>query len=78
MIDIVLRELNVDCSRSYSIGDRRADIEFGHRIGAKAILVLTGYGKQEWEHVGHQWTSKPDYIAQDLLEAVQWILSDAS
>ncbi len=74
LIDIVLRELNIDCSKSYAIGDRGADMEFGRRTGAKTILVLTGYGKGEWEYLGDQWKSKPDYVAQDLFEAVQWIL----
>ncbi|MBM4306458.1 MAG: HAD family hydrolase [Deltaproteobacteria bacterium] len=76
LIDIVLKELNIDFSKSYSIGDRGSDIEFGRRIGAKTILVLTGYGKEESEHSEDQWKSKPDYVAQNLYEAVQWILHE--
>jgi D-glycero-D-manno-heptose 1,7-bisphosphate phosphatase len=76
LVDIALRELNIDFPKSYSIGDRGSDIEFGRRIGAKTILVLTGYGKEEWGSWEDQWKSKPDYVAQDLYEAVQWILRE--
>jgi D-glycero-D-manno-heptose 1,7-bisphosphate phosphatase len=66
--------LNLDSSKSYMIGDRGKDLEFAHRIGIKGILVLTGYGRGEWEYCQNQWKVKPDYVAQDLYEAVQWIL----
>ena len=74
MIEEATNEFALDLSQSYMVGDRGVDIEFAHHIGAKAILVLTGYGKGEWEYSGAQWKVKPDHVAQDLLEAVQWIL----
>ena len=74
LIEEAVRDLNIECSRSYAIGDRGIDIEFARRFGAKSILVLTGYGKGEWEFLRDQWNSKPDHIAPDLYEAVQWIL----
>ena len=74
LIEEAVRELDLDPSRSYVVGDRGADIEFARRAGAKAILVLTGYGRGEWEYSSAQWKVKPDYVAQDLLEAVEWIL----
>jgi len=74
MIEEAMKELALDLSQSYMVGDRGVDIEFAHHIGAKAILVLTGYGKGEWEYSGAQWKVKPDHVAQDLFEAVQWIL----
>ncbi len=74
MIEEAMKEFALDLSQSYMVGDRGVDIEFAHHIGAKAILVLTGYGRGEWEYSGAQWKVKPDHVAQDLLEAVQWIL----
>jgi D-glycero-D-manno-heptose 1,7-bisphosphate phosphatase len=74
LVDEAVRELDIDCSKSYVIGDRGADIEFAHQIGAKGILVLTGYGKGEWEYFRDQWKVKPDHVASNLYEAVQWIL----
>lgn len=74
LIEEAVKDLGIDCSRSYMVGDRGADIEFGRKIGAKTILVLTGYGKGEWEFFRDQWKSKPDFVAEDLFGAVQWIL----
>lgn len=74
MVEDASKELGLDLSLSYMVGDRGVDIEFAHQIGVKPILVLTGYGKGEWEHGRSQWKVKPDYVAQDLLEAVRWIL----
>ena len=74
LVEEAVKELDIDCSQSYSVGDRGGDIEFGHLFGAKTILVLTGYGKGEWEFYRDRWRVQPDYVAQDLYEAVQWIL----
>jgi D-glycero-D-manno-heptose 1,7-bisphosphate phosphatase len=74
LVETAVKELDVDCSKSYVIGDRGAELEFARRIGAKGILVLTGYGKGEWEYYRDQWKVKPDHVALDLYEAVQWIL----
>jgi D-glycero-D-manno-heptose 1,7-bisphosphate phosphatase len=78
LIEEAVKELNLDLKSSYMIGDRGVDIEFAHRVGAKGILVLTGYGKGEWEYWGRHWKEKPDHVAQDLFEAVQWILLQES
>lgn len=74
LVEKAVEDLDIDCSQSYLIGDRGKDIEFGHLIGTKTILVLTGYGKGDWEFYGNRWERKPHYVAQDLYEAVQWIL----
>ena len=74
MIEEAVKEFVLDCSQSYVIGDRGVDIELARQLGAKAILVLTGYGRGEWEYRKHEWKGKPDFVAEDLFEAVQWIL----
>ncbi len=74
LVEEASRALKLDCTKSYVIGDRGNDIEFACRIRAKGILVLTGYGKGEWEYCKAQWKARPDYVAQDLYEAVRWIL----
>ncbi len=63
-------DLDIDLVRSYLIGDMLKDLDAAHRVGAKGILVRTGYGK----NVGI--TDEPDYIAEDILDAVRWILND--
>jgi D-glycero-D-manno-heptose 1,7-bisphosphate phosphatase len=74
LIEGAVKALDIDCAQSYMVGDRGVDIEFAHQIGVKAILVLTGYGKGEWEYFGDQWKVRPDHVAEDLFEAVRWIL----
>ncbi len=74
LIEEAVKELSLDPSQSYVVGDRGVDIEFARQVGAKAILVLTGYGKGEWEYCRAEWKVKPDYVAADLFEAVQWII----
>jgi D-glycero-D-manno-heptose 1,7-bisphosphate phosphatase len=78
LIEEAVKELALDTSQSYMVGDRGMDIEFAHQIGAKAILVLTGYGKGEWKYFREQWKHKLDHVAEDLFEAVQWILLQES
>jgi histidinol-phosphate phosphatase family protein len=66
------KELGIDLSSSYVIGDKVSDIEMAYKSGAKAVLVLTGYGT---EHKGLLKRS-PDFIAKKLSEAVDWIIKD--
>lgn len=69
------REHNIDLSSSYVIGDKWTDVEFGHRAGANSILVLTGYGIGEWEDKEKHLDRQPEFVAQNLLDAVKWIIS---
>ena len=72
------QELNLDLEKSYVVGDRFKDVEVARNAGAKAILVLTGYGKGELEFLGPSSKVQADFVAEDLAEAVEWILSDMS
>jgi D-glycero-D-manno-heptose 1,7-bisphosphate phosphatase len=78
MVEEAVKVLDIDCSSSYVVGDRGNDIEFAHQIGAKGVLVLTGYGKGEWELFGGRWKVRPHHLAQDLYDAVRWILGQES
>jgi D-glycero-D-manno-heptose 1,7-bisphosphate phosphatase len=60
-------EFAIDLSASYIVGDKAADIECGRRAGAGAILVLTGYGREQ--------TCTADFTFGDASEAVRWILA---
>lgn len=68
------KKFGLDLSRCYVIGDKYSDVEYAHQVGAKGILVLTGYGKGAWEYEKDSWTKKPDYIAVDLYDAAEWII----
>jgi D-glycero-D-manno-heptose 1,7-bisphosphate phosphatase len=67
---------HLDLQRSYVVGDRFNDIQLAANVGAKGILVLTGYGRGELENFQGERLAVPDYIAADLLDAAAWILRD--
>ncbi len=69
-------EHHIILDKSYVVGDKVTDIITGKNIGAKTILVLTGYGRGECEYILPNSGVKPDYIADDLLDAVDCILED--
>ena len=71
------QDLNIDLTRSYLVGDRFNDMEAGKKIGVRGILVKTGFGQQLLQDDGPDKAkpeNKPDFIAEDILEAVRWIL----
>jgi D-glycero-D-manno-heptose 1,7-bisphosphate phosphatase len=71
-------EHEVDLKRSFVVGDRHSDVELAHRVGARSIMVRTGYGEGEilWHSQG--WKIMPDFIAANLASAVDWILEQSS
>lgn len=64
---------NLDVGRSFMIGDKATDIDMAHNAGCMGILVTTGFGSQVLSG-DYQHQTKPDYIAKDLSEAVDWLL----
>ncbi|MCL6519947.1 MAG: D-glycero-beta-D-manno-heptose 1,7-bisphosphate 7-phosphatase [Armatimonadetes bacterium] len=66
-------ELGLDSEGGFLIGDTESDICAGYRAGCTTILVLTG--KSSADDVEH-WQYKPDYIADNLNSAVEWIINN--
>ncbi len=71
------QEMNLDLSRSYLVGDRYMDIKTAANACVAGILVLTGYGLGEYEHFHEQSQPQPVHVAQNLLDAVDFILAQA-
>jgi histidinol-phosphate phosphatase family protein len=81
-------ELNLDPTRSYMVGDTLKDIEAGTRVGARGVLVRTGYGADSAAALesseepapknpgGKTHIVEPAHIAGDILAAVRWLLKD--
>ncbi len=69
------RDFDIDLAKSWMTGDRYSDIELAANAGVKSALVLSGYGRGEWEHQRDKWILQPDLVADDLLEAVSRIAS---
>ncbi len=66
---------------AWVVGDKLSDVLLGKNIKGKSILVLTGYGqgtKQKLELDSFSCDrQKPDYIAEDLLEAASFIKAES-
>ena len=71
-------DLDLDLARSVMVGDKSSDLEVAPKIGARSVLVLTGYGLGEWEHRREQFSVMPDHVAVDLLDAVDWAMTAGS
>ncbi len=65
---------DIDMSRSYVVGDHFTDLEMARRCDLDGILVKTGYGLGDLTYVLPHMPIKPCYIADDLLDAVKWII----
>jgi len=67
-------EFDIDLEQSWMVGDRYSDVELAHNANVKSMLVLSGYGRGEWEYQRSTWRHQPDAVAEDLLEAVRVIV----
>ena len=70
------QDLGIDLSQSYLIGDRYLDVDAAHAAGTIAVLVMTGNGRVELEKY-KDLPQQPHFIAENLLEAVESIVSGA-
>jgi len=78
LIDLAASELGLDLSRVVVVGDQRRDVELARRIGARSVLVTTGPTSLESLASLSGDGLAPDYVAAGLVEAVDWILRDAT
>jgi D-glycero-D-manno-heptose 1,7-bisphosphate phosphatase len=72
------REHELDLAACWVVGDRYADLEMGYAAGGRGILVMTGYGRGEYELHHGAWPRQPDALADDLRDAVAHILQNDS
>jgi D-glycero-D-manno-heptose 1,7-bisphosphate phosphatase len=76
LLERAARDHALDLAASWVVGDRYADLEMAHTTGGRGILVMTGYGRGEYELHHATWPRQPDALAADLKEAVRRILND--
>jgi D-glycero-D-manno-heptose 1,7-bisphosphate phosphatase len=72
------KRFQIDLASSFVVGDTYRDMQLGFNAGARTILVMTGYGRGEYEHHRSHWDRLPDRIAENLLEAVEIILEEST
>jgi histidinol-phosphate phosphatase family protein len=72
MVQRAVRDLNVDLTRSWLIGDTTTDLQTAKNAGLKSILVRTGYAGED-----NKYPAQADYVCDTLGEAVQQITTEA-
>jgi heptosyltransferase II len=78
MIHRAAADLALDLSRAYVIGDQPRDIELARQVKARAVLVLSGQTIRAAVHDMEPSGIAPHFVAEDLSDAVTWILEDAT
>ena len=74
LVDRAARELGIDPVRSFVVGDRWLDVALARAVGARGVLVRTGYGMTEESRAPENLIA--DAVADNLIGAVGWILRD--
>jgi D-glycero-D-manno-heptose 1,7-bisphosphate phosphatase len=73
MVEDAVRDLQIDPAASWVIGDKWLDVDLGHAVGARSILVRTGWGAdQERRRPEGQ---RVDAICDNLIQAVSVIIA---
>jgi D-glycero-D-manno-heptose 1,7-bisphosphate phosphatase len=70
MVHRAMADHGFDPRQAWVIGDKEVDVGLGHAVGAKSILVRTGYGKL------YESETKADFIADDLAGAIDLVLGE--
>jgi phosphoheptose isomerase len=65
-------KLDFDPAECVVVGDKECDVELGRRVGARTVLVKTGYGAR---HLADG-LARPDLVAADLKEAAELIAGE--
>lgn len=74
MIEDATRDLGIDPRQSWVVGDKWLDVNLGRAVGARSILVRTGWGaEQEQKRPAGQ---EVDAICDNLIHAVSVILGN--
>lgn len=69
LIEQAQEDLNINMASSFMIGDKTSDILAGKNAGVQTILVKTGSAGKD-----NEFDVRPDFTANDLLDASEWVL----
>jgi D-glycero-D-manno-heptose 1,7-bisphosphate phosphatase len=73
MVDRAARDLGLDPSRSFVVGDTWLDVGVARAVGARGILVRTGGGAFHEDRGSTETTA--DAVVDNLAAAASWILT---
>ena len=75
MLRQAARDLDLDLTRSWTVGDKWTDVEAGSAAGARGILVRTGYGRSS--ELAPRAGVVPAAVVDNVAAAAAWILRHA-
>jgi len=70
LVQQAVKDLNLDLDASWFIGDTTTDLQTAKNAGVRSILVKSGYAGRD-----RKYQAQPDVTFEDLIEAVNWIIS---
>jgi len=70
-----VRELDLDLTRSYCVGDSAVDIALAAATGTSAVLVLTGHGRRTRAALAPG--TPVAHVAANFRAAAEWIIDNA-
>ncbi|MFA6609964.1 MAG: HAD family hydrolase [Candidatus Omnitrophota bacterium] len=74
MLEKAIDKYNISVRETFFVGDSEVDIIAGKRMGLKTVFVQSGKATKDDVK---KWQGKPDYVFNDLLSAVKWMLTKA-
>lgn len=77
MLERAAVEHNLELKGSVLVSDRYDDVAMAHAVGCVGILVLSGYGRGEYQWNRQTWPRQPDSVVEDLRAAVDLICETA-
>ena len=70
------KEFDIDVKKSWVIGDHPHDVEMGIKSGCRSVYLLTGHGSSHAKDLESN-NLKPDFIANNFLEAADFIIRNS-
>jgi D-glycero-D-manno-heptose 1,7-bisphosphate phosphatase len=75
LFEKAIQEHNINVKKSYMLGDKILDVGAGKKIGVGTVLIPEPHIREEFLSQINKFEYTPDYIADDFLDAVEWILN---
>jgi len=72
LVERAVEQFGIDPKHSFVVGDRWVDVALARTVGARGILVRTGYGAVEETRPPEGLSA--DAVVDNLIAAVSWIL----
>jgi D-glycero-D-manno-heptose 1,7-bisphosphate phosphatase len=76
MLERAVREHGLELKNSWMVGDKYEDVALGHAGGCRSIMVMTGYGRGEYEWNRGAWPRQPEFVVEDLQQAADVVLPE--